>query len=106
MNLRRFEHALLTLGLTLCVASLGVLAYREISSRMAIRSFEAAASGSQRIQTPVPVLEVGVAQPDYNLWSAKRIRRLSGFARAAVYAGGGDPAHSETGSRSAGFRRY
>ena len=73
MNLRRFEHALLTVGLTLCVASLGVLAYREISSRMAIHSFEAAASGSQRIQAPVPILEVGVAQPDYNLWSAKRI---------------------------------
>ena len=67
MNLRRFEHALLTLGLTLCVASLGVVAYREIWSRMAIRSFEAAASGSQRIQTPVPVLEVGVAQPDYRI---------------------------------------
>jgi sortase A len=35
--------------------------------------FRAAASGSPRIQTPVLVLEVGVAQPDYNLWSAKRI---------------------------------
>jgi len=73
MNLRRFEHALLALGATICVASLGVLGYREICSRMAIRSFEAAASGSQKIQTPVPVLEVGVAQPDYNLWSPKRI---------------------------------
>jgi sortase A len=73
MNVRRFEHALLTLGLSLCAASLGVLTYREISSRMAIHSFEAAASTRQRIQTPVPVLEVAVAQPDYNLWSAKRI---------------------------------
>jgi sortase A len=73
MNLRRFEHALLILGLTLCAASLGVFTYREISSRMAIRSFEAAASTRQRTQTPVPVLEVGVAEPDYNLWSAKRI---------------------------------
>jgi hypothetical protein len=40
MNLRRFEHALLTLGLTFCAASLGVLTHREIWSRMAIRSFE------------------------------------------------------------------
>jgi len=47
--------------------------YREISSRMAIRSFDAEASTRQRIQTPVPVLDVGVSQPDYNLWSPKRI---------------------------------
>jgi sortase A len=62
MNLRNLERALLTLGLTLGVASLVVLAYREIGSRLSIRSFEAEASGSRSIQAP-----------DYSLWSTKRI---------------------------------
>ena len=73
MSLRNLERALLTLGLTLVAAFLGVLAYREIGSRMAVRSFEAVASGSRGIQTPDPILQVGVAPPDYSLWSTKRI---------------------------------
>jgi sortase A len=73
MNLRNLEHALLTLGLTLCTASLGVLAYREVGSRMAIRSFEAGVSGRGSIQAPAPTFQVGVAPPDYSLWSPKRI---------------------------------
>ena len=73
MNLRNLERALLTLGLSLGAAFLGVLAYREIGSRMAIRSFEAVASNSRSIQAPDPVLQVGVAPPDYSLWSFKRI---------------------------------
>ncbi|HYI97272.1 MAG TPA: class D sortase [Bryobacteraceae bacterium] len=73
MNLRNLERALLTLGLTLCAIYLGVLAYREIGSRMAIRSFEAVASSSPGIQTPPAGIPVGIIQPDYSLWSAKRI---------------------------------
>jgi sortase A len=73
MNLRNFERALLTLGLTLVAAFLGVLAYREIGSRMAVGSFKAVASGSRSRSAPDPVLQVGVAPPDYSLWSAKRI---------------------------------
>ena len=82
MNLRNLERALLTLGLTLCATYLAVLAYREIGSRMAIRSFEAAASGSRSTQPPDPVLEVNVAEPDYRLWSPKRIAAYQeSFAR-------------------------
>lgn len=73
MNLRNLERALLTLGLALSAAFLGVLAYREIGSRMAIRSFKAMASNSPSIQAADPVLQVGVAPPDYSLWSFKRI---------------------------------
>ena len=73
MNLRNLERALLTVGLTLSAAFLGVLAYREIGSRMAIHSFEVAASDSRSIQAPDPALQVGIARLDYSLWSAKRI---------------------------------
>ena len=73
MNLRNLERALLTLGLSLGAAFLGVLAYREIGSRMAIRSFEAMASNRPNIQAPDPALQVGVTPPDYSLWSFKRI---------------------------------
>jgi sortase A len=73
MNFRNLERALIALGLALCVASLGALAYREIWSRMAIRSFEMLAGGSPSIQPVSPVLHAGVAPPGYSLWSAKPI---------------------------------
>jgi sortase A len=73
MNLRNLESVLLTLGLTLCAVSLSVLAYREVGSRMAIRSVEAVASGRGSIQAPDRILQVGVESPDYSLWSFKRI---------------------------------
>src|SRR5436190_405797 len=73
MNLRQLERALFTLGLILSSASLAVLAYREVGSRMAVRSFEAVASGSRSSQAPGAVVKLDVAQQDYNLWSPKRI---------------------------------
>ena len=50
-----------------------VLAYREIESRLVIRSLEASASRRRSIRAPDAVLQVDVAEPDYGLWFAKRI---------------------------------
>src|SRR5687767_6856237 len=89
MNLRTLERALITLGITMSAAVLGVLAYREIGSRTAIRSFEAAASCGGGIEAPDRVLEVAGAEPDYCLWSARRSGGYSGslageFARGVA----------------------
>jgi len=73
MILRGIERVLLAVGLTLCAVFLAMFAYREIGSRLAIRSFEAAAAQAQS----APKQEAGVlqdpAKPDYSLWATKRI---------------------------------
>jgi sortase A len=79
MPYRKIERLLLVVGVTLCVIYLAVLGYREIGSRLAVRSFELAAkeAASLVVEAKAPPARTvsleGVAEPDYSLWAAKRI---------------------------------
>ena len=75
MILRGIERILLAVGLTLCAVFLAMLVYREVGSRLAIRSFEAAAAQaqSQSASKPSPALRDELSTPDYSLWATKRI---------------------------------
>ena len=77
MLFRATERLLLGIGLTLCAAFLAVMVYREVGSRMAVRSFQA--NPAPVVETPakenagtVKSTEV-IPAPDFSLWAAKRI---------------------------------
>ena len=73
MLLRTIERVLLWAGITLLAVFLAVMAYREIGSRMAIRSFQAAAGGGRSAAAPNHTPPAVTVQPDYSLWDIKRI---------------------------------
>jgi sortase A len=73
MLFRDIERVLLAVGLTLCSVFVAVVVYREVGSRMAVRSFQEAATAGRSLPAPDPVLPAGAAPPDYSLWSTKRI---------------------------------
>ena len=73
MNLRNLGTRATSPGADSVCGFPGVVAYRQIGSRLAIRSLEAVESRGGVVQAPDPVLNVEVAQPDYSLWSTKRI---------------------------------
>jgi len=75
MLLRGIERVLLGVGLTLCTVFLAMLAYREVGSRLALRSFKAAAAEAQVAPKPEPepVVIDNLSAPDYGLWATKRI---------------------------------
>lgn len=73
MLTRTIERALLAVGLTLCFVFLAVVVYREVGSRLAVRSFQEAAAAGRSVPAPDPVLAVSAAPPDDSLWSSKRI---------------------------------
>jgi sortase A len=74
MLFRITQRALLAVGLTLLIAFFAVLAYREIGSRLAVRSFHRAENPEPSVVTPAPVVALSTtAPPDYSLWSNKRI---------------------------------
>jgi len=76
---RTIERLLLFCGLALCLIFLAILGYREIGSRLAVRSFKeaqtAAKSSVPAAAAPVPagVSLDKVSEPDYSLWDTKRI---------------------------------
>ena len=78
MLFRTTERLLLGIGLTLCAAYLAVMIYREVGSRMAVRSFETTPS-SAAAETPAAAKKAGVESteviqaPDFSLWAAKRV---------------------------------
>ena len=106
MLFRNIERVLLAVGLTLCAAFLAVMAYREVGSRLAVRSFQQAtraeSGGSAAGNGNWPDV---VAEPDYSLWASKRIAAyrdslMRQFAVACRHS-----AHSEAPGRSGGVRR-
>ena len=73
MLLRGIERLLLAIGLCLCAVFLAMLAYREVGSRLAIRSFQTAAAEGQAASKPQSAPLEGLSAPDYSLWASKRI---------------------------------
>jgi sortase A len=74
MLFRITQRALLAVGLTLLIAFFAVLAYREVGSRLAVRSFHRAENPEPSVVTPAPAIVLSTtAPPDYSLWSNKRI---------------------------------
>jgi len=74
MLFRITQRTLLAVGLTLLIAFFAVLAYREVGSRLAVRSFHRAENPESSVVTPAPPVELSTAAPpDYSLWSSKRI---------------------------------
>ena len=73
MLFRFTQRVLLAVGLTLLIAFFAVLAYREVGSRLAVRSFHRAENPEPSVVTPAAPLALSTAPPDYSLWSNKRI---------------------------------
>jgi sortase A len=70
---RNIERVLLAVGLTLCFAFLAVMAYREVGSRLAVRSFQAATGAGEAAPQSETATAEGLAKPDFSLWAGKRI---------------------------------
>jgi len=70
---RTIERVLLIGGLALCTFYGGVLAYREIGSRLALRSFAVAGVNTPASAETGTAGWTGAGKPDFSLWSRKRI---------------------------------
>jgi sortase A len=73
MRTRRIELVLLGIGLTLLVVWGGAWIHRTISSRAAVRRFEADQAKSSGVESETMNDPISGSRVDFSLWSAKRV---------------------------------
>jgi sortase A len=73
MRTRRIEFLMLATGLTLLAAWGGAWTYRTVSSRAAVKRFEADQAQSLRVNSATVNDPASGSQVDFSLWSAKRV---------------------------------
>lgn len=71
--LKWLERSLLIAGLTLLLAFFSVRGWSEMQRQNGVDDFLAATGGAAPLQTKLDGLDVSVAEPNTELWSAKRI---------------------------------
>jgi sortase A len=73
MRTRKIEHVLLATGLTLLAVWGGAWIYRTVSSRAAVKEFEADHAPSSGVNSGTVNDPASGSQVDFSLWSAKRV---------------------------------
>jgi sortase A len=73
MRTRRIEFLMLATGLTLLAVWGGAWTYRTVSSRAAVKRFEADQAQSLRVNSATVNDPASGSQVDFSLWSAKRV---------------------------------
>ena len=73
MRTRKIEHVLLATGLTLLAVWGGAWIYRTVSSRAAVKEFEADHAPSSGVNSATVNDPASGSQVDFSLWSAKRV---------------------------------
>ena len=73
LSIRTLERVLFSIGAVLCLFYLGVMAYRAVGSRMAVRSFEIATAPAAASDSRAKPPESSGALVDFRLWSARRL---------------------------------